>query len=118
MKQTKAQYHYAVRRCKRASKELGNDKLVEALLNGDKDLFETVKKNRIRSKEVATIVDGQKGANYISKHFRNQYEVLYNQQNSKIVMEEVLDTIDHDIEPKEVKEVNRITPDLVKDILN
>ena len=49
MKHTKAQFDYAVRRCKRAATELNNDKLLESLLAGDKDLFEEVKKSKVNN---------------------------------------------------------------------
>ena len=58
MKQTKGQYHYAVRRCKRAAHEINNDRYLEALLKGDIDIFEAVKKGRIQNRECATKVDG------------------------------------------------------------
>ena len=83
MKQTRSQYHYAVRRCKKAAQKLKDDKLVECLLNGDKDLFSEVRKSRSLRKECATIIDGNLGAESISNHFKNQYETLYNQQKSE-----------------------------------
>ena len=118
MKQTKGQYHYAVRRCKKAAHEINNDKYVEALLKGDIDLFEAVKKGRIKNRECATKVDGHKGAENISNHFRNQYEELYNQQSSRVEMGELLDSINDDMEHSEINEADKITPDLVKEIIN
>ena len=117
MKHTKAQFHYAIRRCKRAANEVSNDKWVECLISGERDLFEEVKRNRVKNREFATSVDGQKGAKNISQHFKNQYEDLYNQQNSKEGMEELLENININIKDEEVAEVDKITPELIKEIL-
>ena len=117
MKHTKAQFHYAIRRCKRAAAELNDDKLVESLIKGDKDLFEEVKKNRIKNRDCATSVDGQKGATNISNHFKGQYENLYNQQNSRDEMEEILDTMNNSLADEDARVVNNITADLVKEII-
>ena len=116
MQHTKAQYHYAIRRCKRAATEISNDKLVQSLMNGDSDLFEQVKKTRIQNRECASSVDNQKGSENISNLLKNQYEQLYNQQNSRGDMDELLQNINLNMEDREVKEVEKITPDLIKEI--
>ena len=63
----------------------------------------------MKNRECASSVDGQKGAENISNHFRNQYEELYNQQDSKDNMEELLGTMHSSIAQSEIYEVNRIT---------
>ena len=50
MKHTKAQFHYAIRRCKRAANEVSNDKWVECLISGERDLFEEIKRNRVKNR--------------------------------------------------------------------
>ena len=117
MKQTKAQYHYTVGRCKKAANEVSNDKYIEALIGGDIDLFEAVKKGSIENRECETKVDGHKRTANVSNHFKNQYEELYNQQDSRDDMEKLLDTITEDMETIEVSEVDKITPDLIKEIV-
>ena len=77
-----------------------------------KNLFDEVKKSRIKNRDFATSVDGHKGATNISNHFKAQYEDLYNQQNSRDGMEEILDTMNNSIEDEDARVVNNITADL------
>ena len=117
MKHTKSQYHYAVRRCKKAALKLKEDKMVECLLNGDTDLFNEVRKSRSSRKECATTIDGQLGAENISNHFRQQYETLYNQQKSEQDMKSILNDLNNSIHDSDIMAVNSITENLVKDII-
>ena len=76
-----------------------------------------MKNSRIKNRDCATSVDGHKGATNISNHFKAQYEDLYNQQNSRDGMEEILDTMNNSIEDEDARVVNNITADLVKEII-
>ena len=93
MKSSRAQYHFAIRRCKNAANEIRNDKLIEAVISGDKDLFDVIKKYRESNKEVATVVDEKVGPQNIADLFGEQYKNLYNQQDSKVDMSELLDDL-------------------------
>ena len=116
MKRTKAQYHYSIRRCKNAVHEIRNDKLVEALTSGDTDLFKEVKKYRESKKEVATVVDENIGPQNIANHFGNQYKNLYNQQESRNDMENLLDDLNQGVGNDEIVYAEAITPKLVNEI--
>ena len=117
MKRARAQYHFSVRRCKTAVNEIRNNKLVGALIAGDKDLFEAVKEYRESTKEVATVVDNNIEPHNIANHFGQQYKNLYNQQESKVDMEGLLEDLNHSILNNEIKYANTITPKLVKEII-
>ena len=116
MKRTKAQYHYSIRRCKNAVGFIKNDKLLGALIEGDKDLFAAIKKLRESKKEVASVVDNKIGPQNIANHFGKQYKNLYNQQESRNDMNELLEDICH-IDDEQVDLADLITSKLVKEIM-
>ena len=91
--------------------------MIEALTKGGKNIFEEVKKGRIKNKECATSIDGCKGAVKISNHFKTQYEELYNQQSSTEELQSFLGDINVRIKQEEYCEVERITPSLIKEIV-
>ena len=117
MKRSRAQYHFAIRRCKNAATEIRNDKLIEAVISGDTDLFDVIKKYRKSKKEVATVVDENVGSKSIADHFGNQYKNLYNQQNSRTDMVELLEDLNGSIENHEINYANNITSKLIKEII-
>ena len=117
MKRAKAQYHYSIRRCKNAVHEIRNDKLVDALISGDTDLFVEVKKFRESKKEVASVIDEHLGPQNIANHFGKQYKNLYNQQDSSNDMENLLEDLNISVEDDEIIYAEAITSKLVKEII-
>ena len=87
-----------------------------ALIEGDKDLFAAVKKLRESKKEVASVVDNKIGPQNIANHFGKQYKNLYNQQESRNDMNELLEDICH-IDDEQVDLADLITSKLVKEII-
>ena len=117
MKQTRAQYHYSIRRCKNAVNEIRNDKLIDALVTGDTALFAEIRNSRVSNNEVASVVDDKIGRQNIANLFGTQYKNLYNQQESKDDMEILLQELDDTIEGDEIDQANLITSKLVKEII-
>ena len=82
MRESKRQYHYAVRRVKRRQEELKAEKFSQALiLNQSRDFFREVKKVNARLKE-SPFIDGVEGDHNIAQHFMQKYCVLYNSVES------------------------------------
>ena len=65
----KMQYKYAVKRLKRATYKIQQNKFVEGLLNGSVNIFKEIKKFREQSKATSSTVDGVTGSDEISVHF-------------------------------------------------
>ena len=75
---SKNQYHYAVKRLKRSTNSIINNKFVEACLNGDIDIFKEIKHMKGQSIKVPSNIDGNDTPENISNHFKNIYSDLYN----------------------------------------
>ena len=80
MKRTRNQYHYALRRCKRASEEIMKDKLINSCINGRDNIFDKIQKMRRLRNKILSTIDGKK---YPEKRFKDVYEELYNSTNDK-----------------------------------
>ena len=74
---SKMQYKYAVRRLKRATYRIQNNKFVEGLLQGGVNIFKEIKKFRGEAKCISSCIDGETGSNNISEHFAEIYQDLY-----------------------------------------
>ena len=65
MKHTRNVYHYHLRKCKKAEKSIRRNRLLDACLNGNGELFEEIKKMRKSEPVVASsMLYGWKEAEY------------------------------------------------------
>ena len=87
------QYKYAVRRLKRAGDSIQNDKFVQDLLKGGKNIFEEIKQFRGRSKVCSSTIDGEVGSENIAEHFANVYSEFYSRMKVDDKFEELSEKI-------------------------
>ena len=80
---TRMQYKYAVqvRRLKRTSNDIQPQKFIDGLLTGGKNIFSEIRKFRGTSRNIASCVDGQTGADNVSNLFSGIYEDLYSRHH-------------------------------------
>ena len=76
MKRTRNLFHFQVRKLRKASDTIAKNKLLEACINGEGNLFSEIKKIRNTQPCVANSMDGVKVG--VENHFKNIYTNLYN----------------------------------------
>ena len=87
MRETKMQYKYAVKRLKRAGNSIQNEKFVQDMLKGGKNIFKEVKKFRGKPKMCSSSIDGVVGSENIASHFAGIYSDLY----SKVKLDDIFE---------------------------
>ena len=112
MKKTRNKYHYEYKKCCKADLKIKSSKLLDSCLNGGGDLFKQIKHMRKCKPVVATSMDGVKTD--IKGHFKSKYEALYNSADDKLDLLRVQDEIEGKVEEKNINDVEKITPELVK----
>lgn len=117
-KTAKMQYKYAVRRLKRASNSIQQDKFVESVINGGVNIFDEVKRFRGQAKTISSSIDGQVGSENISNHFAEIYRELYNKHEPGPEFQEVMDTIEGKIDYQLNSDLDRVTETTVRDALS
>ena len=113
MKQVRNVYHYQLRKCKNAENSIRRNKLLDACLNGNGDVFKEIKKMRMSQPVVASSMDGNK-AN-LEEHFRGIYKDLYNSVDDKENILDILSDVNDGINITHAHDVKKVTPDLVKE---
>ena len=87
MKRTRNLYHYHYRKCKKAEEKIVKNKLLDACINGQGDIFKEIKKIRAHKPVLAASMDGEKDD--IAGHFKNIYSTLYNSTNDQDELKKV-----------------------------
>ena len=113
MKRSSNLYHFHVRKNKKSEDIIKKNKLLDACINGNGDVFAEIKNIRQHSPAVATTMDGVKDD--IPNHFKGIYENLYNSVNDIEDMVELNDQVEDSINHLELYQVNKVTPDVVKE---
>ena len=119
MKNSRNQYHYAIRRVKRKEATIRNNKFIKCCLEGNVDnLLKEVKKLQgIKSKN-STTIDGKVGDKNIANHFSAIYEGLYNSVISDDALGVLLDEINENISEEDLQDVDKITSSVIKDSID
>ena len=89
----KNQFRYAKRKCLNAVDSIKRDKFLESCLEGDKKIFEELKKFKGAPPNTASKVDGHTDPESITNHLRNIYQGLYNRTGSKAPLQNLLDEV-------------------------
>ena len=76
LKRTRNVFHFQYRKCKRAEELITKNKLLDACINGNGNIFDELKKLRKAKPVVATSMDGV--AEDIPGHFRRIFKDIYN----------------------------------------
>ena len=112
MKKTRNTYHFHFRKCKKSEELITKNKLLDACINGNGDLFLEIKKLR-RSKPVAaTSMDGV--TDDIPGHFKNIFSNIYNSADDKDELADVLSEVEDKIDVSSVADVRLVTPEIVR----
>ena len=104
---TKMQYKYAVRRLKRATYNIQQDKFVQGLLNGGVNIFSEIKKFRGQTSTLSSCIDGEVGSDNISNNFSQIYSELYSKHTHGVEFEEMVSEVNSKIN-------NSLAPDIEK----
>lgn len=76
---TRAKYHYAIRKCQNNKDLFSANKMAEAILeNKDRDFWSEVNKIKQKVNSSANNIDGHIGEEAIGNRFASKYEELYN----------------------------------------
>ena len=112
MKKTRNQYHYQIRKNRKMNDIIKKNRLLNACINNNGDIFDEIKKLR-KAPTVPTMVDG---VSYkIESHFANTYRQLYNSieddHNLTHVAEHLSKAIDSNSHPYRNDPINDFTSD-------
>ena len=115
MKHTRNIFHLMLRKCKRATETIRKNKILDACLNGNGDLFYEIKKMRNVKTKFASSMDGR--TEDILSNFADIYSKLYNEVDDReeiaMINEEIADGVSED----GLSEANKVTPKLVKEAM-
>ena len=113
MKKTRNVYHYQIRKCRKAVEALKRDKLLNACINGEGDIFHELKKLRMVSRTVSKTMDGAEED--VSEHFANIYERIYNSVDDKEEMSGMYSRVNKSIDTTSLSDVDLVTNDTVRE---
>lgn len=111
MKRTRNIYHYQIRKCKRAVDIIKKNKLLDACVNGNGDIFSELRKMRNVRRKIPEVMDGNKN---VSVRFREVYQSLYNSGNDRSSTESMLTAVNKEINTTSLHDVDLVTADIVK----
>ena len=116
MRSTRAKYHTAIRRVRRAADQIKAQKLFEASLDGGVNLINEMKKSHggKHSPELPENVAGANGPEEVCEKFRTVYSELYNSAESSDKMNIIKKRVEEGISDGSTHEVEKITSKVVK----
>ena len=112
MKKTRNLYHYQLKKVKKNEDIIKKNKLLDACVNGNGDIFSEIKKIRSHKNVVASSMDGQNDD--IAGHFKGLYSDLYNSVDDLDNLRELKAEVDNEINFSQLFEVDKVTPDVVQ----
>ena len=110
-------FRYAKRRVLAAAEVIKRDKFLESALEGDKNLFEELRRLKGAAQKGASKVDGHTDPERIADHFKDIYQGLYNRTGSKEPLENLLHEVNTDIEDQDILDVKKVTPEFIQKIV-
>ena len=113
MKKTRNVFHMQARKCRKAEEKIRKNKLLDACINGDSDLFKEIKEMRKTKKVVANTIDGV--SKNIPEHFKNIYSELFNSVDDVENMAKLSELIENKVAPENIKDIEKVTPRIVKE---
>lgn len=112
MKHTRNIYHYNLRKCKKSQDQIKRNKLLNACLNGNGEIFSEIKKIRQCKPVFPSSIDGV--SNDVPNHFKNIYSKLYNSIDDTDELFAVKTYVDLKITIFSAYDVEKVTPEVVK----
>ena len=118
MKSSKKQFKFAVRRLKKCSDKIQNEKFASSLLQGGKtNIFEEIRKIRGTASTFSSRIDEEVGAHNIAKHFAEIYENLHNKVELENEFKDICDEVLGGVTDDSKEQVNRVTEKVIKDAI-
>ena len=112
MKKTRNIYHMQAKKCRKREEIIRKNKLLDACLNGNGNLFKEIKSMRQTKQIVATSIDGET-AN-VPNHFKNIYSKLFNSVDDVENMAKVSHEITNRVSQNDIDDILKVTPEVVK----
>ena len=112
MKTTRNRHHLELKKCKKAEQSIKKNKLLDACLNGNGDLFKEIKKMRKTKTVFADKMDGI--TKDIPNHFGSIYKELYNCVQDGEEIKKINEEVENKITVESLDDVNKVTEDEVK----
>ena len=112
MKRTRNVYHYHIRKAKRSMDMVSKNKMLNACLNGNGNLFDQIKKMRKCPPTYPNSIDGIK--DNIPDHFASVYKKLYNSGKDEVALNKIDEIVEKSIKT-DLDEVRKVTSNLLKD---
>lgn len=113
MKRSRNVYHYQFKKCEKSKKIIQKNKLLDACINGDGDIFKEIKLIRRNVQISSAKMDGENSD--IPGHFKNIYSKLYNTHDDNIKMKNIENYIQKSVNIAHLKDVEKVTPNIVKE---
>ena len=113
MKRTRNLYHSEIRKIKKSENLVRKNKLLNACLNGEGDIFKDIKSLRNTRQVVANTMDGVKED--LANHFRNIYSNLYNSVEDSENLARVSEQIELKIGDHSLQDIAKVTPSAIKE---
>ncbi len=114
MKKTRNQYHYAIRKCKRATENIKKDKLLNACVAGKNNIFDELRKMRSVQKKSPSVIDGNSNP---AERFAEVYNKLYNCTQDADDTENILRSVESNINENSLQDVDLVTADVIEEVV-
>ena len=113
MKRTRNLFHFQVRKIRKASEMIAKNKLLDACINGDGNLFSEIKKMRNSEVCVASSMDCVNEG--VDNHFKNIYSNLYNSVDDQVDLDILVEQVNKKVNFCHLHDVQKVTPNVVKE---
>ena len=119
MKNTRKKYHYAIHLVKKEESEIRKNNFVQKCFDGKiNDILKHIKSSRKNKTGLVNKVDGVSGPENIASHFKNIFEGIYNQHESKDKVNDILFDLNSKIKTQDGLELNKISETLILNIIS
>ena len=116
MKRTRNIFHLILRKCRKSCDKIKSNKLLEACLNNNKNIFKEIRKMRMCKADAATSIDGVIVG--VENHFAEIYSELYSSVDDKAELADIRGELEQKIDHSSKKDVQKVTPALIKEAIN
>ena len=114
MKKSRNVYHYAIRKCKRATENIKKEKLLNSCFTGKNNIFDELRRMRQVKKNPPTCIDGNPDP---AKRFSEVYSKLYSSTDDTQEIREIYNSVNARIGDQSVNVVDRITAEVISDVV-
>ena len=115
MKRTRNRYHYAIRKCKKASDNIKKDKLMKSCKTSGNDVFDEIRKLRHVTTEPPASIDGY---NLPANRFAEVYGKLFNSTDDEEGTLKILYDIEGCINTDSLSDIDQVTTAVIEDVIN